>query len=273
MQKTPPKVFIYIALPCEAKPVIEYFRLKKDTTVNPFAVYLNGEICLTVTGIGKNAMAAGIAYTQALFAPLEYPVLLNIGIAGHKDQALGNLFLINKMTDVDSKKNYYPPLVFEPPCAMGSVQTAAKPQLDYDQPGLCDMEASAFYETAARFSTGELIHCLKVVSDNKDATAEAINPKQVSALIAAHLPTVDGVIAEAKVLASQIIWPAPPLFEQLLQRHRFTASQKLQLKELLCRRAVIANGATLDLNGCCASSGKEALKWLVKQLGETDFYL
>ncbi|MDD5275657.1 MAG: hypothetical protein PHR16_06215 [Methylovulum sp.] len=253
--------------------MIDYFRLKKDTTVKPFAVYLNQAVCLTVTGVGKNAMAAGIAYTQALFAPVEPVVLLNIGIAGHKDQALGGLFLINKMTDADSKKNYYPPLVFGLPCATASVRTASKPQLDYEQPGLYDMEASAFYETAARFSTGELIHCLKVVSDNKDAPVEAINPKQVSALIATHLPIIAGLIGQAKDLATQITWPAPPIFEQLLQQHRFTTSERLQLKELLCRKTVLANGAALELAHIHANSGKEVLKKLAQQLGETDFYL
>ncbi len=273
MQKNSPKVFIYIALPCEAKPVIEHFRLKKDTAINPFAVHLNQETCLTVTGIGKNAMAAGIAYTQALFAPVENPVLFNIGIAGHKDQALGSLFLINKITDVDSKKSYYPPLVFDPPCATAGVQTAAKPQLDYGQPVLCDMEASAFYETAARFSTGELIHCLKVVSDNKDAPAGAINPKQVTALIAAHLPTVDAVIAQARVLTGQASLSVPPIYGQLLQRHRFTMSEKQQLKAMLCRAAVLTKDAAFKPDDNGADSGKEVLKRLARQLDETAFYL
>ena len=79
------KIFIYTALPCEAKPLVEHYNLKKDVTVQPFAVYLNHEICLTVTGLGKSAMAAGVAYTQALFAAVEYPVMLNMGIAGHKN--------------------------------------------------------------------------------------------------------------------------------------------------------------------------------------------
>jgi len=60
----PPRIFIYAALPCEAKPLVEHFKLKKDTTIQPFAVYLNQDICLTVTGLGKSAMAAGVAYKK-----------------------------------------------------------------------------------------------------------------------------------------------------------------------------------------------------------------
>ena len=157
-------LFIYTALPCEAKLLVAHFSLKKATAIQPFAVYINAKICLTVTGPGKSAMAAGIAYTQALFAAPPHPILLNIGIAGHKDHALGRLFLIDKIIDRDSGRNHYPPLLFKPPCATGSVQTASIPQLAYDQPHLYDMEASAFYETASRFSSGELIQCLNAIT-------------------------------------------------------------------------------------------------------------
>lgn len=75
MQANHHRIFIYAALPCEAKPLVQHFKLKKAFTVQPFAVYGNDEICLTVTGAGKSAMAAGVAYTQALFAAVENPVL------------------------------------------------------------------------------------------------------------------------------------------------------------------------------------------------------
>lgn len=273
MPQNPRKVFIYIALPCEAKPLVDYFGLKKDTTVKPFAVYCNRDICLTVTGVGKNAMAAGVAYTQALFASVENPVLLNIGIAGHSDHALGGLFLIDKIIDADSQKNYYPPLVFTPPCPAMGIRTASKPQLDYSQPCLYDMEASAFYETAARFTTGELIHCLKVVSDNKEAPAETIRPQQVAALIAAHLAAIEGVIDRLGALAARLIEPTPPLFEPLLQQYYFTASEKIQLRNLLRRWEVMTGQSPVELDQIELDNGKAVLKWLTQQLNKTDFYL
>lgn len=98
------KIFIYTALPCEAKPLVKHFGLKKNVNIEPFAVFFNQDICLIVTGLGKSAMAAGVAYTQALFASVEHPVIVNIGIAGHKEHAVGSLFLIDKINDVDSQK-------------------------------------------------------------------------------------------------------------------------------------------------------------------------
>jgi hypothetical protein len=273
MQQNPPRIFIYAALPCEAKPLVEHFGLKKATTIQPFAVYFNQDICLAVTGLGKSAMAAGVAYTQALFAKVEHPVLVNIGIAGHKHHAVGGLFLIDKITDVDSKKSYYPPLVFTPPCRTACIQTVSRPQLVYDLQHLCDMEASAFYETAVRFSSGELIHCLKVISDNESSPAENIQPKQVAQLIAAHVATIETLLAELSRLASLITVPEPKLFDQLLQRYHFTVSEQGQLKNRLSRWATLADTPDTEFDEHRFRKGKEVLYWLDQQISEIEFFL
>jgi adenosylhomocysteine nucleosidase len=267
------KIFIYTALPCEAKPLVKHFDLKKNVSIEPFAVYFNDDICLTVSGLGKSAMAAGVAYTQALFASVEHPVIVNIGIAGHKNHALGSLFLIDKIIDVDSQKNYFPPLVFSPPCPTDSIQTASRPQLDYDLPHLCDMEASAFYETATRFASGELILCLKVISDNQLSPAENIQPKQVSALIAAHVLTIETVLSQATGLAEQITTLKPIQFEQLLQHYYFTASERMKLNNQLARWTALTRKPIPDFDETRLHKGKDVLNWLDQLIGKTDFYL
>lgn len=273
MQQNPPRIFIYAALPCEAKPLVEHFSLKKATTIQPFAVYLNHDICLTVTGLGKSAMAAGVAYTQALFASVEHPVLVNIGIAGHFDHAVGSLFLIDKITDVDSRKSYYPPLVFTPPCPTANIQTVSRPQLVYDREHLCDMEASAFYETAVRFSSGELIHCLKVISDNESSPAENIQPKQVAQLIAAHVATIETLLAELSRLAALITAPETRLFGELIQRYHFTVSEQRQLKNQLSRWAVLTDVQVPEFNETSFYKGKDVLFWLDQQISKIEFCL
>ena len=273
MHQSAHKIFIYTALPCEAKPLVEHFGLKKDVSVQPFAVYLNHDICLTVTGLGKSAMAAGVAYTQALFSSVEHPVMLNIGIAGHRDHPLGCLFLIDKIIDIDSQKSYYPSLIFTPPCPTDSIQSSSKPQLYYDHPYLCDMEASAFYETAVRFSSSELILCLKVISDNQLSPVENIQPKQVAELLAVHLATVESLLALAASLAELITSPESRLFEQLIQRYRFTVNERMQLKNQLSRWNVVTNHQSLDFDEALLHSGKDVLRWLDQRINNTDFYL
>ncbi len=273
MQKNPPRIFIYAALPCEAKPLVEYFGLKKATAIQSFSVYLNRDICLTVTGMGKSAMAAGVAYSQALFAGAPYPVLVNIGIAGHKDFKLGELFLIDKITDFDSRKSYYPPLVLTPPCPTGQIRTLSRPQLDYQLPDLCDMEASAFYETAVRFSTGELIHCLKIISDNESAPAENIQPKQVALSIAVHAETIAGLLTELSRLAGLITAPESGLFEQLTQRYHFTVNEQGQLKHQLSRWAALTQSRIPEFAQSQLHKGKDVLCWLDQQISNIEFSL
>ncbi len=267
------KIFIYLALPCEAKPLVEHFKLKKEVDVQAFAVYRRDNLCLTVTGLGKSAMAAGIAYTQALFAGIENPVLMNIGIAGHRDYAIGSLYLANKIIDVDSHKHYYPPLIANALCSSNAIRTSSRPQINYDHADLCDMEASAFYETATRFTTGELVHCLKVISDNQSSPANLIQAKQVSLLIAAHVATIDALITQAVALAELLVTPKTPLFEQLTQSYHFTVSAKAQLKAQLARWAVLTDNLPLNFDEAQLTNGRDVLLWIEQQINQVVIFL
>ena len=177
MEQCSPKIFIFTALECEAKALVNKFKLKKENIRHPFSIYRGDKIVLTVTGVGKVAMAAGVAYTSAVFPGLESPVMINIGIAGHKTQSVGRLLMASKIVDVDSEKVFYPQLVGANWPETSEIKTMALPSTKYYLDCLNDMEASAFYETAVRFSSCELIHCIKVVSDNGESSIESINSK------------------------------------------------------------------------------------------------
>jgi len=266
-------IFIYTALPCEAKPLIEHFKLKKDIDVRAFAVYVNKNICLVVTGLGKSAMASAVGYTQARYISNEHTVLLNIGIAGHQQHSLGELFLIDKITDIDSQKSYYPTLINTASCLRDGLQTVSKPQPQYHASKLCDMEASAFYETAVRFTSSELIVCLKIISDNKDSSIDAIDAKQVSAFISAKLSIIEEILIKVSALAALINVPEPQMFNELLQKYHFTAHQRQQLKSQLSRWDILTDQRPLlmvDTNLVC---GKEVLLWINSHINTLNFTL
>jgi adenosylhomocysteine nucleosidase len=267
------RVFIYTALPCEAKPLVEHFKLKKETAVKPFDIYVHRHICLTVTGLGKSAMAAGVAYSQALYPSVENPVMINIGIAGHQNHVVGSLFLIDKITDSDSCRSWYPPLVFSSPCPTGSIKTASRPQLDYNHPDLCDMEASAFYETATRFASSELVQCLKVVSDNRLTPVDRIKPQNVSGLIAAHIRAIEDVSAELLHLADLATFPEPRLVAELTSRYRFTVNERVQLGKQLRRWDSLTGGRALDFDRSGLRRGGDLLRWLGQQIDALEFHL
>ncbi len=135
------------------------------------------------------------------------------------------------------------------------------------------MEASAFYETAVRFSSSEFILCLKVISDNQLSTVENIQPKQVSASIAAHLATVESLLARAATQAELITTTESRLVEHLIQRYRFTVNERMQLKNQLSRWNVVTNHQSLDLDETGLRSAKDVLHWLDQRINNTDFYL
>jgi len=241
--------------------MVKVFGLKKAMDVPVYEVFFNADICLVVTGCGKNAMAAAIAYSQALFKPMGFPAMLNVGVAGHPLHPLASIFLIAKAIDADSGRNHYPSLVFTPSCPTESLQTAAKPQLDYRLPYLYDMEATAFFETANRFSSSELVHSLKVVSDNKTQPADAINAKQVVELIAANISVINATLAELAATRARLPVAEPQEFRQLPQHYRLTASQRQQLEHLLRRLRLLTGERQVTIDPGI-TNGKALLEWL-----------
>ncbi|MGR9115157.1 MAG: hypothetical protein ACU85E_05275 [Gammaproteobacteria bacterium] len=264
-----PDVFIYTALACEAKPLVARYHLKKESRLQPFAVYRNGNICLTVTGLGKTAMAAGVAYTQAIYAGTGQPILINLGVAGQQTQAIGKPFIVHKIIDAETGKRFYPVPAFAFPCASAAIMTASKPQLDYDHAHLCDMEASAFYETASRFTTGELIQCLKVVSDNQTVPAIGLDAKQVTDLIARNLGVLDSLVSEMNRLARQIHpGQSDDCFDRLVGLYRFTVSEQSQLKNLLLKWQALTEHRPLKFDSGDMKNGKDILRWLEQQIDD-----
>jgi len=263
--------FIFVALPCEAKPLIEHFKLKKELSIHAFSIYRNAHLCLTVTGVGKSAMAAGVAYSLALFPSSALPVLLNIGIAGHRTHALGSVLATDKIIDQDSGRNYYPQLVATPPCATHTIVTVSRPQLEYPGESLYEMEAAAFYETAVRFSSSELIQCIKIISDNKSNSIEQIKAAQVSHWIRDALPVIEEYAQQLSQLAVLNKPVATNRFAYIITQWHFSSHEQLQLKNLLNKRAILIPHQSLNLTDLSSGSGKLVLNYLRQEIDDHAF--
>lgn len=268
-----PSVFVFTALHCEAKPLIQHWHLKKHPLNQPFAIYGNERQAVIVSGIGKIAMAGAIGYTLSLFAPKESPILLNLGIAGHERADLGSLYLADKVLDADSGKTFFPQLPFPTAFPTQSVVTHSKPSADYRQNGLSEMEASAFYEMAVKFSSLEFIQCLKIVSDNRRSPIANIGENLVETWVERHLPTIDGLIECLSSLRLGLPDHEPSLYRQLLAEYHFSATNAARLKNLLLRWQLTRAAESLDWQTANIRSGKDLLNWLEQRLAETAFYL
>jgi hypothetical protein len=80
---------------------------------------------------------------------------------------------------------------FDPPCPTLELATLDRPDFGYRRDGLCDMEASGFCATALRFSPPGLVHCLKVISDNREQSGRGISGARVRELIGQHLELLE----------------------------------------------------------------------------------
>jgi adenosylhomocysteine nucleosidase len=267
------KRFIFTALPCEAKPLISHYALKKVLENHPFTLYANAETVLTVSGLGKIAMAGAVAYTLAKFQAQPSPILINIGIAGHPTASLGTLFAAHKITDSDRNRHFYPQHIVKLSCPTAPLYTVSTPETHYSDESLYEMEASAFYEMAIRFTTSELIQVFKVISDNQQSSLQHINAAIVEAWITVNLPVITEGIQQLDKLAHTLHSEISPYYALTLEKWHFTVNSQLQLKALLQRWETLTNKAYLEILELDLKNSKAVLQWLEHKIAQVPVYL
>jgi len=178
------------ALHCEAKPVIDFYRLKKSHDHRAFDVYHGDDMACVVSGIGKLASAAASAWIAASFPSETSLAWINLGVAGAAEHAIGDLFALNKVVDADSGQSYYPAPVAASSLVGSPCLTLGQPSDNYREDTLFDMEASGFIHATLRFSSAELTQSLKIISDNRQQQT-GMNRQRVSELIHQHIDSID----------------------------------------------------------------------------------
>ena len=267
-----PTVFIFCALPCEAKLLIRNWKLNQRTS-GPFSIYEHPDSsqAVIVTGLGKNAMAGALGYTMALFGNPQLPILLNFGIAGHPYHPVGSAVLADKIMDEETQKVFYPSLPFSPSCASSMLTTRTRPETTYTKESLFDMEGSAFYDIASKFSSSELIHCLKVISDNCQTPISHINEMTTTEYCGNHIPTLERLIDKLQRLKNSLPSVLLDEFAAITANFHFSATNSAKLKKLLLRWQVLHQEPLAWQNADCCNS-KALLSWIENQL-EEDFHL
>lgn len=246
------------ALHCEAKPVIDYYRLKKSHDNNAFDLYRGDDMLCIISGVGKIASAAACAWIAARNDHEASIAWINLGVAGSGQHAVGAAFSLNQVIDADSGQRYYPV-----PCA-GSLLpgsaclTLSQPGEDYREGTLYDMEASGFMYSSLRFSSAELTQCIKIVSDNR-AHQTGKNRQQVSDLIHQNIDSIgqqaNALIALKNEVAGLTV--NPESWQQLIALAHFSQTQKNRLRVLwryLMNRDNNAETVLQKLKGCSSAA-------------------
>lgn len=238
---------LIVALPCEARPLIQHLRLRKQAA-SDYDLYQGEGLNLIISGVGKLAAAMACAWLRGLTTTADSAddVWLNIGIAGHGYQPLGSAFLAHRISEQHGDRCWYPEFAFKRPCPSTALKTVDAAENDYPDDTLYDMEAAGFYAACRRFSSVELIHCFKVVSDNRRSGTETVNEAGVSALLAGHLVTIDNVIGCLRQTRERLVrfQQPPPFYSDCLQRWHFSQYQRKQLQQLLWRLQALSPAYT-----------------------------
>ncbi|HHW30970.1 MAG TPA: nucleoside phosphorylase [Clostridiaceae bacterium] len=232
-------VLFVVALMVEAAPIIDYFNLKKDMNVRAFTVYKNTDMALIVSGVGKLKSSAATAYICSHCGTTEKDILINIGFCGAygSNYAAGTLLLVNKITDADSNKDYYPDVLYsqniprvnlwcyskvvrEKYISKSNQEYIRKSNFDEvtinernndevnnsegnnEKPFFCDMESAGFMEAASRFVYAHNIVVLKIISDHLEP--DDLDKKLLKSFVSKRMTQVESIIHELKELNSSI---------------------------------------------------------------------
>lgn len=265
-------VHLICALNCEAEPLRAYYRLKQGTESGLFKTYSNPDarITLTVSGTGKINAAAATSYTHEYYHALKSDAWLNIGIAGHQSLDIGQAVLAHKIIDISSNTTWYPQIIFSTPCPSSTLKTLDKPSSEYEE-HLFDMEAAGFFAIASRVTTCEIVHVLKIISDNKSYPASKLDKAVVLGLIANQIDTIDSIIDSLQQLSRELaaVFSPPREYHACLEHWHFTWYERRTLHYLLIRWQVLFPGTSILKRIGNISDGRQFIQLVQEKLDNT----
>lgn len=165
-------IYIVCALFIEAKPFIKYYKLKRDMSDNFYQVFNNDDVYLIVSGSGKVSSACAVSHILSRGISND-DFIVNVGLCGSSVHESGNIFLVNKIIDNSTKREFFPDMLIRSGFKEEYVETFERPVVGGDYNGLCDMEASGFFQAASKFMPPHAVHVIKIVSDNLKSRIDA----------------------------------------------------------------------------------------------------
>ena len=158
-------IHLVTALPSEARPLIRRFALERVDQGRP-AVWRGPGVALVVSGIGRRAAVEAV---------------------------LGEIVLAREVVDrADGSVRRLRPLA-EPRCALVTVTTVDRPELEYPDEAVYDMEAAAFCAAVTSRGGSGRLQVAKVISDNLLASPDRLTAELVEELIEGRIDVIAGI--------------------------------------------------------------------------------
>ena len=191
--------YIITALKSEAKPIIDFYGLEFSGLSN-FPIYKNDNFTLLITGVGRD----NVSNVFNLFFKDNTVVknnIINIGISGGRksDCNIGQLFLVNKVSDEKSKLSFNLGSQHSFGLQNNEITTVSKPieNDNFKGEGLVDMEAYEICKAINNLGGLNRLFVLKIVSDHMDMKHH-ISANQVQNLIKQKISVIDKFIKDLR---------------------------------------------------------------------------
>ena len=192
---------ILSALKSESQPFIKFYNLEKDRRFS-FPVFRNKDLYLIGIGVGKKYIERRINdFIQKMGKlPIQF---INVGLAGGKKSihTIGDIFIVNKIKDENSKKFYFPDILYKHTFQESEVSTVCKEITNggAEFSGLVDMEASEIFKVCSKLSSVHNLIFLKVVSDYMDKSFGNFGKDHVSTLMKLNLKEIVALIKDSNL--------------------------------------------------------------------------
>jgi len=229
-----------VALSAEAQPIVASLGLRGSQRAQPFRSYHGDNCHLFVSGVGKLKTAAACGWAGAVVAGLQnQPTAqicwLNAGICGHGSRPKGALIRASSIEDEKGDRRFYPPDIFPTELPADRLVSVDEPQQNYAQDTAYDMEANAFWMTASRFSSSELLSVIKVVSDGPNDAIESLDRSAIVTLAERLVAPIQSTVCALTDLSAELD-ESPSIqacMTVLLARWHFSVSRERKLRRLL----------------------------------------
>ena len=164
-------IHIFTALYPEAKPLIQALSLKKCAAQTHYQQFLSeeGDLCLTITGVGPLQAAAVTASVLTDYDAGAQDQLLSLGTAARLTTCPASMYHVNKITEAVTMRDFYPDMLLNTGLPEASLITGAKLYTKQESgyaADLYDMEAAAVYQAASMFLGPHQMNFLRIVTDD-----------------------------------------------------------------------------------------------------------
>ena len=256
-------IVISCALYSEAKPIIEHFKLKQIEN-RSYKIFKNEKFILIVTGIGKVEAAGAVGYIFGKFDNILS--FLNVGIAGHSHLEVGSFVLAHKISD--NKRSIYPLILFDFEGISKQLITQDEIEKKYESDSLYDLEAYSALKTASKFLPFELVHSVKIISDNKDVDSSTVSEKEVSSLISKNLLEIEKILKKLQEISDEYLSLTSKVgFSPIFDKWHFSQTEKYKLGEILTKiHALNPKAEILDEHFKKCEKGQDVLDLLKEKL-------